>query len=106
MDGAEVIAGIIYHNFIKEYKNIEMSITTTSKRWATRSVLKQILSYPFNQLGCQRVTACIRSSNEKAIRLVVGVGFRHEGTIRLGCGEEDMFVFGMLRKEAKKWIGE
>lgn len=103
MKGAEVVAGIIYHNFIPEYKNIEISMVATNPRWATKKILNQLLSYPFNQLGCQRITTCIPSSNERAIKFNLGIGFRHEGTIRKGCGKEDMFVFGMLKTEAKRW---
>jgi RimJ/RimL family protein N-acetyltransferase len=106
MKGSEVVTGVIYHNYFEEYKNIEMSIVATNPRWATKSVLKQLLSYPFKQLGCQRVTACIAASNERAAKLVLGLGFKHEGTVRMGCGNEDMYIFGMLEKEAKRWLGE
>lgn len=103
MKGHEVIAGIIYHNFIPEFKNIEMSMVATSPRWATKNVIKQLLSYPFNQLNCQRITTCIASRNQRAIKLNQGLGFKHEGTLRKGCGDDDMFVLGMLKEDAKKW---
>lgn len=106
MSGADLIAGIIYHNFISEYKNIEVSMVAASPKWATKQVLKELLSYPFNQLGCQRITTCIAKSNERAIKFNLGIGFKHEGIIRRGCGNEDMFIFGMLKEEAKKWLGE
>lgn len=106
MNNENLIAGIAYHNFIRDYGNIEISMVADSPRWATRSIIKTLLSYPFEQLGCRRVTTCTPSKNFRAIKFNLGIGFKHEGTIREGCGNDDMVVCGMLKKEAKKWLGE
>lgn len=106
MQGSKIIAGVVYHNYIPAYKNIEISMTAITPKWVTKNILKQLLSYPFKQLDCQRVTTCTPATNERAIKFNLGIGFRHEGTIRMGCGSEDMIICGMLHKEALRWIGE
>lgn len=106
MDDDKIIAGIAYHNFMKNYNNIEISMVAVSPKWATKNIIKTLLAYPFEQLGCQRITTCTPAKNIRAIRFNLGIGFKHEGTIRRGCGEDDMIICGMLRKEAQKWLGK
>ncbi len=35
-----------------------------------------------------------------------GVGFKLEGVVREGFGSDDACIYGMLRSEAARWIGE
>lgn len=99
-------AGVIYHNYLPAYGNIEMSIAADSPKWASRRIITELLRYPFVQLGCQRVTACVAASNKQSLRLNLGLGFEIEGYVRRGFGDEDLIVMGLLREEAEKWIKE
>lgn len=66
----------------------------------TKKSLQAIFDYPFNQLGCLRVTARCRSSN---VELFIRLGFRVEGRLRLHYGDEDALILGMLRRECR-WL--
>lgn len=62
--------------------------------------------YIFFQNGCARVSAMVRASNKKSIRLTKAFGFKIEGTIRNGYVKpiiEDKVLFGMLKEECP-WL--
>ena len=106
LDEERLIAGIIYHSYLPDFGNIEMSIATESPRWASRRIIAALLRYPFMQLGCQRITACIPASNKKSLRLNLGLGFKIEGYVRRGYGDDDLIVTGLLREDAAIWFKE
>ena len=98
----ELIGGIIYNNYRKN--DIQLTMATTTPKWATKKNIREILAYPFVQLKCNRVTAAIAKPNKKARKLVEGVGFKLEGVIRMGMSDEkDACVYGMLARECK-WL--
>ena len=101
----QIIAGAVYHNYVKDYGNIEMTVASATPRWATRRVISTLLHYPFTQLGCGRVTATCREGNTHAVNFNLRLGFKKEGILRKGCGHEDMVIMGMLKEEAVKWLG-
>lgn len=97
----QLIGGVVYHAY--RPPNIEMSIATISPDWCSRKGLKAIFEYPFNQLGCKRVTALCDSTNAKAINLVERLGYQHEGTLRQGHPDGDAEIYGMLASECR-WL--
>jgi len=86
--------------------SIECSIAADSPRWITKGTVRAILSYPFLQLGVQRITALVHETNERSVKFLNGLGFVREGYIRdaleNGAG---VYITGMLRAEAAKWLG-
>ncbi len=104
LDG-ELIAGIVY-NEARDF-DLKMHIAATSPRWASRQTIDKILGYPFRQLGCVRVTAVVPRGNHQARILLHKLGFRMEGTHKLGWdGRQTAISYGLTRKMAAKWIGE
>ena len=99
---ARVAALIVYSSYQPRYRAIEMSIIADSPRWASRPVIGALFAYPFEQLQVQRITSAIRADNARSIRLCEGLGFRQEGRIRLGYGDCDALVYGLL---ADEWRG-
>lgn len=100
----KLIAGVVYHNYFPDFKNIELSMAADSPMWATKDIIKALLQYPFIQLGCKRITTCTSARNKRALKFNYGIGFRREGVIRRGYGNHDMIICGMLRKEAERWL--
>ncbi len=105
-DDENPIAGIVFHSYMPQHGNIEISMAADTARWATPDVLRVFLSYPFIQLGCRRVTTQTPASNKRAIKFNLGIGFKQEGLIREGYGTEDLIICGMLRHEAQQWLQE
>lgn len=99
MDDQTRIGGVIYHRYMGY--DCEMSIYTESRKWAQKGIVKKIFDYPFQQLGVRRVTAMIAVDNHRAQRLVQRLGFVKEGHLRLGFGDQDACLYGLLRSQRR-----
>jgi len=63
----------------------------------------QMLEHAFRELGLERITAEVHSSNNRMLGLLEKLGFKREGVLRQhetrqGI-KEDVHLFGMLREE-------
>lgn len=103
-DGKQVIAAVVYYDYYERFKTLQISMASITPRWCSRRTVQAILRYPFVDLGCERVTAHTSSGNTKMIKLFDGVGFKQEGVMRKGFGDQDCLIYGMLRDEAKRWL--
>ena len=106
VSGNKLVATCIYHHFRPNVPDIEMTILADTPRWCTKGAVRFLLSYPFVQLGCVRVTALIGRKNKRSRRFVEGIGFKLEGTARRAWdGRQDCMVYGLLRDECR-WLTE
>lgn len=97
----QLIGAIVFHEY--RVNDIQISVASISKRWLSKSILNAFFSYPFLQLGCDRVTSFIPKKNKQTREFVEGIGFKEEGNIRRGFLDDDCIVYGMLYEECK-WI--
>ena len=58
-----------------------------------------MLAYPFEQLGCERITGLVLEDNKAARKFDEGVGFQLEGTIRKAHQGKNILIYGLLREE-------
>lgn len=96
----KIIAGVVYHDFRYE-RHIEMSMYSTTPRWATKESLYYFFSYPFIQLNCARVTAVTSETNRHTQRFLERLGFTKEGVLREAYPDGDAIVYGMLKDECR-----
>jgi len=101
IDNDDEIAGIVaFFNYRKP--NIEVSFFCDDFRWAlNRDGIIEVLSYPFVQLQCQRITALVEKKNLQARRMVQRLGFVEEGKLRKAGPKGDIFIYGLLSDELK-----
>lgn len=99
--GTEFIAGIVYYCY--RHPNIEMAIASTTPKWATKTTLRAAFDFPFNQLGCNRVTALVDIDAAATRRFDERLGFVQEGILREAHPNGDAVVMGMLKNECR-WI--
>lgn len=101
----QLIGGVVYHNYMPAVGNMELSFAATSPRWLTRSIICGLLSYPFEQLQCRRVTGVTPRRATSARRFLDQFGFKREGCVRWGFGDDHAIISGLLREEwkASKW---
>ncbi|MGN6124694.1 MAG: GNAT family N-acetyltransferase [Sphingomonas oligoaromativorans] len=102
-DGRDLLAVMVVHGYERQHGNAQISMAAASPRWASRPVIAKLLSYPFEQLRCQRITTLIPASNARAIRFNEGIGFQREGLARRGFGTEDCVILGLLAEERPAW---
>ncbi len=101
-DGA-LVAGALYEDW--NGVNITCHIAGEGN-WADRTFLAVIFDYPFNQLGVQRITAPICSTNSKSIDLVTKMGFNQEAKLRGATSKGDLLLFSMFKNECKYLRGK
>jgi RimJ/RimL family protein N-acetyltransferase len=86
--------------------NIEISFVVADPRWATPEAVKAIISYPFKQLGCKRLTSITEVKNQRARAFLCRLGFRFEGIHPDCLPSGDAVSYGLLRKDAARWLAE
>ena len=100
-----ILCVIMYSGFSDA--NCELTIASSSAKWATRLFISKVLSYPLIHLGLQRVTFVVQSDNEKSLSLCDRLGAKREGILRSWFKEDgkpfDAIAFGLLVNECK-WI--
>lgn len=98
-------AGVVYHDHTPKYRGVQVSFATDGPGWATRKTVAALLWPPFRELDCIRVTALIRKKNKASRRLVEKLGFKLEGSLWRGYGNDHMCVYGLRRSDAEaKWL--
>lgn len=100
----ELVAAVVWSEF--KWPDIHASIVSTSPRWATRGHLREILHYPFIQLGCKRVTAVTDATNQSVRSFLCRIGFRQEGVHVDANPTGDAVSYGLLAKDAARWLAE
>lgn len=97
-----LLAGVVYQNYIRG-RDIQVHVAAVEgKQWMTKRWLGEVFRYPFEQLGVHRITALVPSSNTVSQDFVLRLGFKREGRIReMLPGDEDLNVYGMLKRECR-----
>lgn len=101
-----LLGGVVFDQYTETdgHSNIFMSGAFDHPRWCSRRAIRQILSYPFIQLGCRRITMVTSADNAAARSLSSRLGFTEEGVLRCYFpGDADGIVYGMLREECH-WL--
>jgi RimJ/RimL family protein N-acetyltransferase len=80
-------------------------VSDGSRRWLNREFVVRTLAFPFLQCGNRRITCLVSTRNAESLRFTRKFGWTEEGRLReAGPDGEDMLVFGMLRREAGRWL--
>lgn len=101
IDGDRLIGAVAYSNW--RGCDVEMLCAAESKKWMSRGNLRAFFHYPFEQLGCLRVTAIVDKKNKKSRRFVEKVGFKLEGVHPRALEGRDACSYGMLKRHCK-WL--
>lgn len=93
IEGEQLVAGVVFHNYAPEAGVIELSSASTSKRWLTRPMLNAMFGYPFEQIGCQMVILRVSERNTGMIEIAERFGFKAYRVPRLRGREEAEIIF-------------
>lgn len=93
-----LVAVVVYSSY--NGVNCEATVAASSKWWLRKEVMSILMKYPFEQLGCTRITLLIKEFNDSVLGLAEKLGFRMEGRLRQFYPDgTDCIVFGLLRSE-------
>jgi RimJ/RimL family protein N-acetyltransferase len=96
LDG-ELIAGVVYSNFMPESGVVEMSVFANNPRWLSRRTLTIFFAFPFDdpRMNCQMVLLRVSERNARMRRLAQGIGFTEFRIPRLLGRDEDGMIYTM-----------
>src|SRR5215831_503277 len=98
-DQGDLIAAVLYHNWVPEAGTIELGIAALPRRnWMTRETLRVVFGYPFEQLGCQMILHHIPADNEPVLRQLAAGGYMLIRVPRL-YGRDQDGVLALLTRE-------
>jgi RimJ/RimL family protein N-acetyltransferase len=100
VEGGEIVAGVIYHNWHPEGGVIEISAASSQRKWLNRSRLSVIFGYPFDQIKCRMVVARIGEHNARARRIWRSLGAREYAIPELRSPHEAEIVYTLT---ADQW---
>ncbi len=89
-----IVGGVAYDGFNGANINIHVA-SDGSKSWINREFLWYVFYYPFNKLGCNRVTGVVPSYNKPAIQFDEAVGFELEATLKDAHPLGDLLIYKM-----------
>lgn len=95
----ELIGGVVYHNWQPAFGNIELSFASTTPRWLTKTLITQLLAYPFYQLDCIRITAVTPRKAASARAFLDQFGFAREGVHWRAFRDDDAITSCLKRKD-------
>ena len=103
LDGeGRMLAGVVYHGFRRANRTIEMSVAADTPRWATPGIIRDVLAYPFGQLGVLKAVAMVDPDDARTVRFVTGLGFEREAVLRRHIAGRDVAIHSMFRET---WLG-
>lgn len=97
-----IVGAAIFHDYRPRYGSIQISAVSEGQ-WLTKEVMGVIFHYPFVQLGCTSIYACVEAHNTHSQRFTEKAGFKPAGLLRRGFGTADAVLYDMLAEDCK-WI--
>lgn len=90
------------------FNRVEMCWASDNAKWATRANLLTLMSPPFIKWGMEGITATTNKNNKRVRKILEGMGWKREGTLRNAGGNgQNVMIYGLLRHEfldlAKRW---
>jgi hypothetical protein len=100
-DEKEILCVAVYQNY--RVVDIELSFAADTPRWATRSNILELLRYPFELIKVNRISCIIDKRNKPARKLVKGIGWTEEGTMRMASHDgKPMCLYGLTIRDFER----
>lgn len=101
LEGAEGLRAVaVFERFTEGDCHIHIATTNTGHAMS-RQFIHAAFIYPFVQLRQRRLTGLVQTSNTRAMRFNLKLGFTIEGRLRETHADDDTIVLGMLRRECR-----
>lgn len=98
----QLVAGVVYHNYDPDCLSVELSFAADTPKWLTRKLICELLNYPFETMGLNRITGCTPDNATSALAFLERFGFKREGVAKDGFGPGVNAVVSRLLK--REWV--
>lgn len=92
-DHSPVLRGVQVHLAMEHQPNAEL-----------RTAFGHAMTYAFGDLRCQRATAHVPKRHRDMRKVASILGFTEEGCMKHGFLTDDCMVYGLVKKDAEKWM--
>lgn len=101
-----LVAVVVFHTHVPEYKTCQLSVASEDPRWATKSLLRQILAVPFVQYECNKAWSAVPHKNVRVAEFAEAIGFTREGTLKdqFGPGTHAIMLRMLADDYDKKYL--
>ncbi len=97
-----VVQGVVFTDYTGA--NVQIHIARAPSHPFYPAFIAAAMDYPFRQLGCRRLTAFVAAKNIKSQRLAEKFGGVPEGIMLDALDDDDLIVYGLLRRNAQYWL--
>lgn len=107
-DDGKALAAAIFDRWIPAEGTMQLSFAAASPRWATVQAIKIVLEYPFTCCGVQKLWTATPHTNERALKLNKGLGFKKEAVLARQLGRDRHAVISRMYQEdfLRLWSGD
>ena len=102
MQDGHLAQGAVFYNYTGRNMYIHVACRTGYRLSPT--FVAAMMDYPFTQAHVQRLTGLIPSCNEQGKALAMRLGGRLEGRMREVLDSGDLLVYGLLKRDAARWL--
>lgn len=98
-----LVAGVLYEGF--NGVNVWMHVAAEpGSKWMTKEYLRYCFYYPFDELGCKRVSGYVEASNLAARRFDEHLGFRQEAVLEGAATDGGDVILYVMRREDCRYV--
>ena len=96
----EIGGAVVFHDWQPEYRTIQVSFAAADPRWMlARRAFGGMFDYAFNGCGVDKIWSLTPTTNERALRAVIGLGFKPEAVLERQFGDVDAVMSRRFRWE-------
>lgn len=99
---SRLIAGVAFDNYNVAAIQIHVA-ALPGANWLSKELLQKVFSYPFRQLGVQKLIGLVGSTNAAALRFDLSLGFRIEATLKDAYPDGDLHILTMTQDQCR-WL--
>lgn len=96
-ENGELVAGAVFSG----YNGAHIILSLACQKPMHRQFIAMMFDYPFNKAGVNRLTAFIKSNNQKSIHLAERLGFVLESTLQQATLDADLQIYRMFKNECR-----
>lgn len=77
-----LLAAFVFHDYQAKFGTCQLSGAAADPHWASRSIVRAVLSVPFLQYQCGLVWCACPHTSDRTIRLLKALGFIQEAILK------------------------
>lgn len=98
----ELVAGVVYEGY--NGVNVWMHVAIAPGTLLTRDYIRYCFQYPFDELGCKRVSGYVEASNTAARRFDEHIGFKQEAVLKGAATDGGDVILYVMRREDCRYV--